>query len=338
MRRSRHELTLVLLAAAVGLTGCVSVSPSGMSSALRENGVAAQATILAVWNTGSTVNGDPVVGMRVEVRAADRPAFEATIAKTLVSRVAVTQFQPGKDISVRYDPADPAVLAVDLEGFAPSPETSNPYRDHLVRAVAGTEFRSPDRPADVYLGTTDSIADDLALVESGYALLGTSTVSDGNGDLQQAIDEGKRIGAAIVVLYGHFDVAAGPPLELLPFGARPAEASAGAAPGQLWRAAHYYGRYPLPILGVGVRCLSDDQRASIMRNNGVFIVAVTSGSPAAAAHVQRGDILLAIDGNPVDDVFAVPAMLKSVAGRRVTIDLLREGLPVSEKVKLNPAR
>ena len=343
MKRFRHELALVLLAA--GLTGCASVAPSGMSSALRENGVPAQARILAVWDTGAKVNGDPVVGMRVDVRPSGRAAFEATIPKTLISRIAVAQFQMGKDISVRCDPMNPTIIAVDLEGPALSSQSGNPYADHFVRAAPGSGILPPERSPDVYLGTVDAGADDLAMVENGYLLLGTSAPIEARANLQEAIDEGKRIGAAVLVLYGRVEVS-GPSLAVLPFNPGTAEAetdpvahiSSAILPGPSPRVVYYYGKYPPPILGVAVRCLSDDQRAQTRRGNGVAIFAVTVGSPAAAARIERGDILLAIDDRPVDDVYAVPTLLQAAAGRRVTIDLLRDGEPISVRVNLNPAR
>ncbi len=87
-----------------------------MTPELRQSGVAASAQILEIWDTGWTINDDPVIGMRVRVQAPDRPDFEATIAKTTVSRIAVAQFQPGAVIPVRFDATNPSIVAVDPEG------------------------------------------------------------------------------------------------------------------------------------------------------------------------------------------------------------------------------
>ena len=59
--------------------------------------------------------------------------------------------------------------------------------------------------------------------------------------------------------------------------------------------------------------------------------------PAAVAGLAVGDVLLAIDGQPFDDVLAVPELVRSLAGRRVAIDLLRNRLPFSVIAELNPA-
>lgn len=343
------RLGVLLLAMAAGLTGCVSGVFTGMTKELREHGVTAEATILKIWDTGWTVNEDPVIGMRVEVRPPDGPVFEATIAKTLISRIDLPQFQPGKVVPVRYDPTNRAVVAVDFEGQAASGGTGNPYHDSFVRAPSGAAFQPP-QALNVYLGTGDSAADEVALVENGYALLGASAV-EGGSDLQQAIAQGKEIGAAVVVVYGHFDVPGGSTLTVLPFQARSLDATErGQSSRSLSvdesivpkltaseRAAFYFARMRPPILGVGLRALNDQERALLNLKAGVAVIAVTEGSPAEAAHIQRGDIIVAIDGKPTADLTGVPALLKSVAGRKVGFDLMRAGTPVSVDVQLNPA-
>lgn len=109
--------TAPLLLLLVLLAGCGMIDRmSGVSLAkeLQATGVAATAEILRLWDTGITVNHDPVVGLEVEVRPADRPPYRARIEKTLISRLDVPQFQPGKVIQVRFDPREPGRVAVDV--------------------------------------------------------------------------------------------------------------------------------------------------------------------------------------------------------------------------------
>lgn len=117
-RTQRWSIPAALVAvASLGLLGCGMIdNMSGVSQAkdLQAHGIAAEATIVKIWDTGITVNGDPVIGMQVEVRPADRPAYEATIEKTLISRLDVPQFQPGKVIAVRFDPKDATKVAADV--------------------------------------------------------------------------------------------------------------------------------------------------------------------------------------------------------------------------------
>ncbi len=64
------------------------------------------------------------------------------------------------------------------------------------------------------------------------------------------------------------------------------------------------------------------------------VVAVQQGSPAAAAGVQPGDVLRAVDGLPISDPQQVDTVLAPFIDRNVTLTLLRNGEPVD--VELTP--
>jgi membrane-associated protease RseP (regulator of RpoE activity) len=217
----RSSLVLAGLAFA-GCSSMVAHFGGGVSKELRQNGVVARATIQEIWDTGWTVNDNPVIGMKVLVLPVDRPAFTATIEKTTISRVATPQFQPGNSVPVRFDPRNQGVVAVD---FA-------------------------------------------------------------------------------------------------------AELPAAAAP---------WGENRPAILGIAARSLSAGEQADLERQAGIVVESVLRDSPAAVAGIAVGDVLVAIDGQPLDDVAAVPARVAALAGRRVAIDLLRNRLPFSVIVQLNPA-
>ena len=108
---------VLLLLLAATLAGCaVADRMSGVSEAkrLQEAGTPATARVLKIWDTGITVNDDPVIGMEVEIPREDGSVYTATIPKSLISRLDVPQFQPGQTVSVRIDPADPAIVALDV--------------------------------------------------------------------------------------------------------------------------------------------------------------------------------------------------------------------------------
>jgi hypothetical protein len=96
---------------------------------LRGSGVPAEATVLQIWDTGMTVNNDPVVGFLLEVRPKDGNAYQAK-TKLLVSRLSILQIQPGAVVPVRIDPANLARVSLDLHergGFEPpAPPTPPP--------------------------------------------------------------------------------------------------------------------------------------------------------------------------------------------------------------------
>ncbi|MEW6364695.1 MAG: DUF3592 domain-containing protein [Acidobacteriota bacterium] len=116
--RRRGLLALLLAAAALGAGCAMADRVSGISQAkeLQEKGESAEATILEIWDTGWTVNEDPVVGFTLEVRRTGRPAYQAK-TKLLVSRVQVAAFRPGAVVPVLVDPKDPSKVSLDVYDF-----------------------------------------------------------------------------------------------------------------------------------------------------------------------------------------------------------------------------
>ena len=362
MSRLRFPVRLVLALGAMaclGLSGCSSLMTSfggGPTEELRANGVSARAEIVEIWDTGWTINDNPVIGMKVLVQPSDRPAYEATIEKTTVSRIAIPQFQPGNVIPVLVDPQNPSLVAVDRGGGsppAPKPSSGNPYRDSFESAnIAGPVLMPAPAEPRLYLGTADMTTDFQTLFEQEYVLLGGSGARNA-ADPQLALDHGREIGAALVVVYGHFAPAPGLTLDVLPFQRRTADPgqSGGSAPayvpasrfvtGRLepdGQFATYWGKSRPPILGIVSRPLDAQEQARLQRRNGIVVETVSIGSPAAAAGIAIGDVLVAIDGQPLpEDARAVPELLTSLAGREVRIDLIRDGTPSSVVVRLNPA-
>jgi len=114
-------VVFALLACVFALGGCVGTFFGfTLPDDLRERGVAADAVILEIWDSGWTVNDDPVIGMRVRVTPADGAPFEGSIKRYLISRLAVSSYQPGSRLRVRYDPDDHSRLAVDDTASAAS--------------------------------------------------------------------------------------------------------------------------------------------------------------------------------------------------------------------------
>ena len=81
----------------------------------------------------------------------------------------------------------------------------------------------------------------------------------------------------------------------------------------------------LGIAGQPVQ-LAEHQRAGIGRGDALLVVAVTTGSPAAAAGVLVGDVLLELDGRPISSPEDLLDLLAGdLVGRAATLRLLRGG-------------
>jgi hypothetical protein len=86
-------------------------SAFGPNEKLLKEGISAQATILKIWDTGVTLNDNPQVGMLLEVQPAGQQPFRVEM-KSIISRIALPQIQPGQVVPVRYDPENPSKIAL----------------------------------------------------------------------------------------------------------------------------------------------------------------------------------------------------------------------------------
>lgn len=113
MIHAKHCLAAILLLLATGCALIDRMSGVADTKILQETGVAAEATIVKIWDTGITVNDDPVIGMEVQVYPAEGESWRATIPKSLISRLDIPQFQPGQTVQVRFDPQDRSRVGLD---------------------------------------------------------------------------------------------------------------------------------------------------------------------------------------------------------------------------------
>jgi serine protease DegQ len=78
------------------------------------------------------------------------------------------------------------------------------------------------------------------------------------------------------------------------------------------------------------------QELELQQSSGVLVYGVTRGGPADQAHIEPGDILVALAGRPlksVEDLFA--ALRHKHPGDTVTVDLFRDGTRQKADVRLS---
>ena len=76
-------------------------------------GEPAEAKVVRMWDTGTTLNDNPQVKFLLEVRPSGRAPYQAEV-KCYVSRLRLSQVQPGNVIAVRIDRQDETKIALDL--------------------------------------------------------------------------------------------------------------------------------------------------------------------------------------------------------------------------------
>jgi hypothetical protein len=109
-------LRWAIVGMAVALSGCAirdRMTGESVAREIRAAGLPAEATVVEIWDTGVTVNNDPVVGFLLDVRpTGGRAPFQAK-TKALISRLAVPRVQPGATLRVMFDPNDSTRVALD---------------------------------------------------------------------------------------------------------------------------------------------------------------------------------------------------------------------------------
>ena len=97
------------------------------------------------------------------------------------------------------------------------------------------------------------------------------------------------------------------------------------------------GRVARGWLGVGVQPLTVEiaRKLGLSDTHGALVSQVRDGSPAAAAGIARGDVLVSFRGAEIRDLRALPrAVSATPVGERVPIDLIRDGRHLTLQVEL----
>jgi S1-C subfamily serine protease len=88
-----------------------------------------------------------------------------------------------------------------------------------------------------------------------------------------------------------------------------------------------HGAIRTGYLGVGVHRVRLPQAIAdqLSRRSGALVVSVAENSPAARAGLVLGDVIVAVDGEPIEDPVDLRAALADRADRTVPVELLRAG-------------
>jgi len=88
-------------------------------------------------------------------------------------------------------------------------------------------------------------------------------------------------------------------------------------------------------LGVKIQSITEDiaEAYGVRENTGALVASVTPGSPAAAAGLQDGDVILKFDGKEVTSMRGLPRLVaQTPIGKDVEVELLRKGQRMTVKV------
>jgi S1-C subfamily serine protease len=100
-----------------------------------------------------------------------------------------------------------------------------------------------------------------------------------------------------------------------------------------------FGHLPRPYIGIRLQplWLDDDTRTKLGRKSrGIAAVGgVDAGSPAANAHIELGDLLLTVDGEPAEGVNGLAQRIAAInPGQTIALEVLRGGKPLTINVQV----
>lgn len=89
-----------------------------------------------------------------------------------------------------------------------------------------------------------------------------------------------------------------------------------------------------PIFGATFDDLSDAERRDLQTNRGASVLSIVDGSPAYMSDVLVGDVILAVNGQPVNDGASLSVFIAKNHGRTIEITIARGGERLTKSVNL----
>jgi hypothetical protein len=205
--------------------------------------------------------------------------------------------------------------------------------------------------------------DILAMYEGGYTLIGTSKFVGSAADVDGAIQQAKKVGAAFIVIqskYRNTETRAVPVVTPTTTTVHDSGTVNASGPGgstfgtfkgtstvqgtqttfvphsvdKYDQAAAYFAPMPRKGLGTWTDKPTAEQHQAMETNQGIAILAVRKESPAYKADLLPGDVILAVDGVPVPDNATFRPALAKDAGRDAEMTVFRKGHRITKKVHL----
>jgi hypothetical protein len=243
---------------------------------------------------------------------------------------------------------------------------ANPYAQ-FYQGIPDARVRQNYEPVQAELqiyGTDDFDRDTLALIRKGYAPIGNSSFSAGSNSVSetQLREQATKIGAHVVLVASKYThtVSGAVPLSIpqtttsYSSGTATAYGSGGTVnaygsgttttyssqtvmmPYSVARS-DFGARYFIKTkvrLGIFPEAVSDEARRRIQTNAGVSVKVVTENTPAFAADVLPGDIVLSIGADSIQSVEHFYQLLDKYQGQKPLFKINRDGALVEKQIEI----
>lgn len=223
----------------------------------------------------------------------------------------------------------------------------NPYSIHYQAQNQGNLHSLQEHAEPQLFSGTRRDEDNIRMLEDGYDLMGFSQFEAGEVDAEQARAQGRSLQADIILVYMKKAGVASPASrmevikEAVKKGQSLTEKDVAPAPANYRYYATYWAKLPPPLLGIHVIKLvakssgtAETPTPSGQAKEGVRVIAVIHGSAAEKAGILRGDQLLSIQREKVEDAATLSTLVRKYRGKAVRLQLERDDQALSLDVQL----
>jgi hypothetical protein len=229
-----------------------------------------------------------------------------------------------------------SLIALSSSGWAQDEPEANPYAKNYVSRMPAPKGATAGT-VKVFRGQ-DKVEDYQRLLEDGYDLLGYASFEARDVPPEQLTEQAERIHADVALVYTARSGQTPSSVKLDQ--ARSRQKQDAAEPSEQTKPADnkfynyfasFWTKLPTPLLGVHVKQDQDEG----LPEQGVEIIAVIKGSPAASAGLQKGDTLLRLGDVELSKPELLPQAAQRYAGQSVELVYSRIGQEQRQTVTLN---
>ncbi len=232
-------------------------------------------------------------------------------------------------------------LLCNLQAFA----ADNPYEKNYKAQNTGALVSLQVNPDTKMYVSNHKDKDNISMLENGYDMMGTTGFEGGEVPAELALQHAKAIKADTVLVYTKYGAARTAASKIDTY-----KEAAKKNGGEIDEKdlieddikykyfASYWAKLPPPLLGVHVIKLArsaDEENPQKQLLKGLNVLAVVKGSPAEAAGIERGDMLLKVNDTELNKAEELAKIVRQYQGKSVTIAYERDGDAKTAQATLN---
>ena len=232
-------------------------------------------------------------------------------------------------------------LLFNLQAFA----ADNPYEKNYKAQNTGNLVSLEANPDTKMYVSNHKDKDNISMLENGYDMMGTTGFEAGEVPADLALQHAKAIKADTVLVYTKYGAALTAASKIDTY-----KEAAKKNGGEIDEKdlieddvkykyfASYWAKLPPPLLGVHVIKLARPAEVEGQQKQelkGLNVLAVIKGSPAEAAGLERGDMLLKVNDAELNKAEELAKIVRQYQGKNVAIAYERDGVTKTAQATIN---